>query len=68
MYPKQVILYRMIIFILLNTTSSDSDLGDNDLQNYELDSETANDTVFHHVNTNFVSRSSRKVGIFKKYM
>ena len=49
-------------------SGSDSDLNDNPLENYELDSETANYTVFHHVKTNFVSRSGRKVGIPKKYM
>ena len=47
---------------------SDSDLDDNPLENDELDSETANDSVFHHVNTNFVTRSGRKVGIPKEYM
>ena len=49
-------------------SGSDSDLDDNPLENDELDSETANDSVFHHVNTNFVTRSGRKVGIPKEYM
>ena len=49
-------------------SGSDSDLDDNPLENDELDSETANDSVFHHVNTNFVTRSVRKVGIPKEYM
>ena len=49
-------------------SGSDSDLDDNPLQNDEIDSETANDTVFHPVNTNVVTRSGRKVGIPKKYI
>ena len=47
---------------------SDNDLNDNPLENYELDSEAANDTVFHHVKTNLVTSSGRKVGIPKKYL
>ena len=42
-------------------SGSDSDLDTNRVETDESEHETENDSVFHHVNTNFVTRSGRKV-------